>query len=308
MTLTDADLVQLDAYLEGRMESETEIFHFEERLARDPELAQALDAGLRTDVLARRLARPHAVPARRRVPLLVAAAVTLAAAAAILAVLLRTPAAPTFRSALVASGLDLRANNRELGLDPADALKVPLGTLRGGGDVEVPLEEYLALVEPAQRQRLSDALEGRYHLDDAEYFVVALRTTEACSVVVLLVDDANQVLGPRGEASRIAWPQDVPWTSESGRMEVPGDHVVPRPNVVPGEERLYEPGLLVPIGAGRVTVLVASTAAPLSAALQQDLQTAIDSAAGQPHAADRLARWLEQRGFLTQRWVAAERR
>jgi hypothetical protein len=318
MTLTDADLALLGAYLDGSLADEQELFRLEERLARDPELAAALDANVRVDVLsrtlsaARRKAGPGAVlrprPWRRR-PGLIAG---LAAAAGIAALLYFRPWAGSTRVSLIATGVSLEDYHRELGLRGADVNKVPAGTLRGSAPdsalVEVPVEDYLALVGPLQEGRLADALDGRYALVDAEFFVVGLRTPEPCSAVVLLVDGAGPVLGARGEGGQVAWPSG-PWAPSSGRLETPGDHVLPRRSVLRGQAP-YDPGFLVPIGAGRVTALIGSRTEPLDAPLEQALRATIAevAGAGEEEARERLSARLRALGFEVQTRIVPERR
>jgi hypothetical protein len=319
MTLSDSDLALLGAYLDGSMEDEQEVFRFEERLSQETELADALHANLRVDLFARRMAETQGerpalqrhIPRRSLAPLVFG--IALATAACLLVVFLLRPEPARTCIALVPSAVSIQDYNRELGLKGADANKVPRGTLRGSdpnpaGLVEIPIEEYLSMLEPLQDRRLQDALVGSYRFVDADYFVVALRTVEPCSAIVLLVDGAGRVLDSKGNEGSIAWPADGEWTSASGRLETPGDHVLPRRNVLRGDERLYEAGFLVPVGAGHITALIAWRREPLDANLRQTLQATVDQSRGEgSQAIQRLSHWLEDNGFDVQIKVVSER-
>lgn len=322
MTLSDADLALLGAYVDGTIDDEQVVFRFEERLANEPELADALDESGRADLFARTLRAPkaHVVapPSARSRPRLLGNwrfQAVLAAAAGVLALFYFVPSRPSVNVTVIACGVTLEKNHGELGLTGEDAIKVPKGTLRGSDTastrlVEIPVEEYLAIAEPLQERRVLEALEGTYKLVDAEYFVVAVRTIEPCSAVVLLIEAGGRVVDSKGNVGQIAWPADGEWNPESGRLETPGDHVLPRRNVLRGDEKIYDPGFLVPIGAKQIGALIGLRPEPLAADLRQALQAAVESVAGlgAEESQGQLIRWLEERGFEVQTRVVPERR
>ena len=187
----------------------------------------------------------------------------------------------------------------ELGLTGADARVVPEGTLRGAESehlVEVPLQDYLDLVAPLQERRVQEALEGPDATIAAERFALAVRTERPASAVVFLLDAGG---GP----ARLAWPADGPWTADSGRLEPAGDHVIPRRAVDPDLQPLFDPGLLVPVDAGEVHVLIGLRPEPLGPELERSVRDELEAAGERT----RLESWLGDQGFEVQRLTVRER-
>jgi anti-sigma factor RsiW len=308
MKPSDADLLLILDYLDGKL-SQAEGLAFELRLSEEPELAAERDELERMDHLQRaaavtpQKAQPAPVQHSSWRRALVAVAATVAVVFAARWLVTSTSIEPELHIAILASGPTLPEHNAALGLDEADARKVPPGFgLRAGagaGKYEtVPVEEYLALTTAPARERVRAALAEGATSAAAKYFVVPLRSAQDASAVVLLVD---------ADGASVAYPVESPWSAASGRLAGGRDHVLPGPVVTrdAGDADAlieYAPGFRVPRRAGELLVLVGLRAEPLDEALRSELRGATEAMSSP----DDLATWLTVNGFLVTRLTARE--
>lgn len=292
---SDADLALCLEFLDGGLVG-AERDAFVLRLAREPELAAALDElALVDDALIRDARRARALfpstPRRVwRAPALAAAAALLVA---LIAVALWTRArrddAP--RATLVASDespLDWLARHGEIA-----ALRPPgLDELRAGGATpNVGAADFVARARAAAErdERSTDVRAG--------YFRVAVEIAEPSSVLVLAVPEV-------GAPTRL---RPAPGADASAAELAAGKHVLPGDafalDVGPdGDVVRYERGYLVPVGARALHVVVARRAGALDAAELADLD--VRSARGESALVDALG----ARGFVVETLVVREPR
>ncbi len=260
--ISDDDLALAAAFLDGELEPE-ERTRFELRLADDPGLAEHVERMLVTDEFVRRHAgTTRAAAPRRRLRLVPVLLGTAAAAAALLVLHRLRESQPDDRDALVC----LRASHesatewiqdapalrglRPPGLDELRAPSVP------------PDADPRAFVAAARRIEASTLDAPPRAEVTAGFYSIPLRLFAAGDVLVAAF--------PERGAAQLLWP--VP--GGSARLAA-GDHVLPSPSFelvddAAGPRVAYRRGYLVPLGAGRVDVVVgvrASGAEPLDAAL-----------------------------------------
>ena len=255
-TIPDSDQALAMAFVDGDL-AEPERAAFELRLSAEPDLAAHVEALLATDGLVRRHARPDAaIPARSRlrpVVLALAAAAAIVAVVAIAALLRQPERRPAMEIALRAS---FESATEWVAQEPslADLRPPGLDELRAPGQ---PADaDPRAFVASARAIELG-ALGASASETTAAFYSIPLRVAEPIDVVVT----AFPALG----AAQTVWPA----AGESARLEA-GEHVLPAPSFrlvedARGARVEYERGFLVPIGAGRVTVVVATRAARASA-------------------------------------------
>jgi hypothetical protein len=249
--LSEADMAACVAYVDGDLGSEQRAA-FELRLANEPALAAATEALFDTDRMLRtaefgteqRLER-----VRRLRPWAWAASIALAAALlfTLAAYLLAPrPSVTTFRVAVAPgfeSSADFIAARRELtGLRPPG-----LDVLRGApSEPNIGALEFAERARAAERALAGESLEAKSNTITAGFFVVPLELDDAADVVLYALP-----------ASGAAGAEFEPVFS--GRLEA-GRHVLPKERFqlddVTGDRVRYERGVLVPVGAREVDVVV----------------------------------------------------
>ncbi len=259
--IRDEDLVQAGAYLDGELR-EPERTRFELRLSAEPELAAQVENLLRTDEFVRRHSRPSigvqvdGLP-RRRAGLRLLPTLLLAAAA-ILAIL--TVRALIGDGARKSSALEIalvpsfESATEWIARDPGLAGQRPPGLDELRGANEEPNVAARAFVEAAQRAEARAFGAETPAETTAEFFALPVRLREASDVLVF-------GFPVRGAPLRY-WPTAEDARPDAARMTV-GDHVLPgasfRLVADPRGDRVeYQRGFLVPIGAQRVEIVVAS--------------------------------------------------
>jgi hypothetical protein len=267
VNLTEEDMANLVAFIDATL-SPSERARLELRLAREPELARALESLLETDEHMRRSsslqerAGPRPSVARSRAWWWI----TSAAAALALALALDRWIAPRSSRSdwVVAIAPSWESPDEYVAHHPELAgLKPPgLGVLRGEDE-----PANIGAAEFAARARASeDAAPGPIAgvPVSAGYFVIPFTAARPCSVIVVGVPD-------RGSSLRLyPEPGDARPPAEQARFEA-GEHVLPRPRIEvvssPGAEPSvrYNRGFLVPVGSQEMSVIVAVRTEPLDA-------------------------------------------
>lgn len=242
--LSGEDMALCVAYVDGLL-PEARRLEFELRLAEDRELARRVAELLSTDELLRRAAAertPVLDSARRWKPWIWAA--SLAAAAGILAAIALhlTSGDGGAPRTLIAVAPGFESAARCIDSFPELAGLRPEGVDRLRGESESANVELASFLEKAKAAEA--ALRGSDEVE-AGYFVVPIELGASAECVVLAVDAHGKALALLPAAG------EAPPRLEAGR------HTLPSPRfALDGERVIYRRGFLVPLGAGRLDVLV----------------------------------------------------
>ncbi len=288
----DEDYAAAGAFVDGEM-AEPERTRFELRLAADPALAQHVEELLRMDEVARSAAR-RAVEARpkSRLRLLPAIALAAASVAVVLGVRAWFDARLEPARAQVALVPSYESAAEWIASDPSLTGRRPPGLdeLRGANETpNVDARTFLDAVLRLESSRFGVATPA---VTTAAFFALPVRATEPVDVLVFGF--------PKGGTPVRYWPESA--DPSAARVEA-GDHVLPGPSFTlvsdPRGDRVeYRRGFLVPIGAERVTVIVASRAANGSALEARSLAPASDAATASSE--------LDAAGFATETFTVVE--
>ncbi len=286
----DEDYAAAGSFVDGEM-AEPERTRFELRLAAERELAQHVEALLRMDEVARAAAR-RTVAARtksrlRLVPVLALAAATVAVVFGVRAWFDARIEPSRAQVALVPS---FESATEWIARDPSLAGQRPPGLdeLRGANEpANVDARTFLEAVLRLETGYFGVATPA---VTTAAFFALPVRTTEPVDVLVF-------GFPTRGTPVRY-WPETA--EVSAARVEA-GDHVLPGPSfslaLDPRGDRVeYQRGFLVPIGAERVTVVVATR--PASALDARLLGPAKDASTAVAE--------LDAAGFATQTFTVVE--
>lgn len=291
---TDEDYAAAGAFVDGEM-AEPERTRFELRLAAEPMLAQHVEELLRMDEVARDAARRH-VGARsksrlRLVPAFALAAATVAVVFGVRAWLDARDDAQLQRAFVqVALVPSFESATEWIARDPLLAGQRPPGIDEMRGANEPPNVDARTFLEAVLR------LESRHFglatppVTTAAFFALPIRATEPVDVLVF-------GFPTRGTPVRY-WPKTEDLSA--ARVES-GDHVLPGASFTlvtdPRGDRIeYQRGFLVPIGAQRMSIVVATR--PTRALDAQLLAPANDASSAMTE--------LESAGFATQTFTVVE--
>ncbi|MBL8861003.1 MAG: hypothetical protein JNK02_03245 [Planctomycetes bacterium] len=289
--ISETDQALAAAFVDGDL-AEPERTVFELRLAAEPELAAHVEGLFATDELVRRHARRTgaALPRGARLRpfvLVLAAAAVVVAVLAIASLLDDAPARASVQVALRPSG---ESAAEWIALEPAlGGLRPPgLDELRGPG--ESADADPRAFVDAARRLELRALDRPAAAETTAAFYSIALRLEAPCDVVIAAFPER----GP----PQLVWPA----AGASARLEA-GEHVLPSPSFHyvddgRGPRVEYQRGFLVPLGSGRVVVLVGTRAARAEG-LHASQRVALESPSAQ-------ASLLAAAGFETRQYVLRE--
>ena len=295
--LSSEEVAQALDWIDGELSQEAAL-EFELRLAADSSFADRvevlglLDEQLRRDARARaRIERT-----RRRWSL----GVGLAAAAVLASTLLPqlfAPRAPDFEVALAPSfamAEDWIAAQPELRGSVAPGISVA----RGANENQRSAAEFLRASELAEFSVASNALSTGRHELEAGWFVVPIELEAPSAVIVIACSD-------KSPATRLFPTQADPAQAAAAARIERGRHLLPSPRVIAGRQPqslAYQPGFLVPLNVGELTILVAvRTRAPESEWFGA-LEAQLIAGASAEHLDERLSR----EGFKVQRLLVRE--
>ncbi|MCY2959338.1 MAG: hypothetical protein NTY35_04160 [Planctomycetota bacterium] len=269
--MRDEDFVLAGRFVDGEL-GEPERTRFELRLSAEPDLAQEVERLMRTDELVRREAERAAASrasgtrgearavdevSRRRSRFRLLTALALAAATVLAVLGLRSllhDGPDRSRTVEVALAPSFESAREWIARDPdlADQRPPGLDDLRGAN--EAPNVDARAFVEAARRVESRAFGASQPAEMTATFYALPVRATEASFVLVFAFPS-------RGTPLR-HWPEGDPARLEAARIEA-GDHVLPGPSFrlvddPRGARVEYQRGFLVPIGAGRLEIVVAS--------------------------------------------------
>lgn len=288
--LTHEEVATALDWIDGNLGVDAAI-EFELRLAAEPGLAARVEALARMD---QRMGRQRlSAPPRARWGRWLA----LAAAAALIATLtiprLQGPREPAFEVALAPS--HALAEDWIHGAPALAGQCAPgIAMSRGENPTVLAPGEFLRRAALAESQVIDEALGSGAKELEAGWFVVPLELAEPASVLLFAWGESGA-------------PQRLFPTSEAAPLQLPaGRSLLPGPRAVGSEDGAavrYQPGFLIPRGAGRWVVLVAVRPGELGAGelrRLEDLLATQEQGPGQAH--------LEEQGFAVRRLIVREPR
>lgn len=270
--IRDEDLELAAAFVDGELSGD-ERTRFELRLSVEPELAAHVERSMSTDEFVRRHARTargtsaHAFsatrdarasatarPRWRLLPALLAAAAAIVAIVGICALLRDEPKRALAAEVAIAESFESAAE--WIARVPELAEQRPPGLDELRGEDEPANADPRAFVDAAQRAE-ARAFGASAAETTAAFFSIAVRITEPTQVVVF-------GFPTQGSPLRL-WPMTDDERAATALL-VAGDHVLPAPSFrlvedPRGAHVEYRRGFLVPIGAERLEVVVATRAA-----------------------------------------------
>jgi len=295
--LSPQEMAQALEWIDGELSTEAAL-EFELRLAADASLAAQVEGLALLDLHLRREARArvHVERTRRRWSIGVALAAAAVLAIALLPKLL-APRAPDFEVALAPSfalAEDWIGAQPELRGSSAPGI----GSVRGGNANQRSAAEFLRASEISELSVSSNALEtGRRELE-AGWFVVPIDLEAPAAVIVL-------ACGEQAPATRLFPTQADPGQAASAARLESGRQLLPSPRVIAGRQPqtlAYQPGFLVPLNVGSLTLLVAVRRQVPEPAWFQALEAHMLAGA----TADQLGERLAREGFVVQRLLVRE--
>lgn len=299
--LSPAEMAQAIDWIDGALEPEAAIA-FELELSSDPELARqveqiaGVDAFLRSKSTGRALRKSS--PSRW---IVWTACAAVAAAALILIALapgLFAPRAPRFEVALAPSfALAEDWVNQQPGLEGASAPGIAVS--RGPNPRPMSAEDFLRESDAAEATVVATALAARRVELEAGWFVVPIELEVSSDVLVL---GFNAGAG----AARLFPPPSDPHPMgvlHAGRTLLPSARAV---SAATPDTLEFRPGFLVPLGARKMTVLVAAKRAELKGLHTLADHGSIDARLAQGSTLEEIAAWLTSEGYACQSLVVRE--